>query len=355
MREHRGLLMAAVVLAILLAASDWSISSIQTQPSQEQPRLQKEVLSRVPHAPIVITSDQDFIDQAWPGDGTSTSPYLLQGLEIDQTLNESCVWIDNTTAWFRVECCTFTHPDYGDPMVTLTNVSNGEARNCTFFGASAAVYVEDSNNVALENLNCNASMVFIVDSWQVSVTRCTINYAASNGITMIRSDMITIENNTVGYCMSGIWLDTSVLSDIINNTLMENIMFQLSLDEDSRENTISGNRFYQGQMYTVLDEGSDNQWDGNWWSDYSGTGVYIIPGGAGSVDHAPTGPATVTTTTTQQKPVTTLPLGFFLPMDPVHRGILAAEIVIMMSTIGIVALVVFLRQKRAQPKAELAV
>ena len=34
------------------------------------------------HEPIEIVSDADFVDQGWPGNGSESNPFIIEGLEI---------------------------------------------------------------------------------------------------------------------------------------------------------------------------------------------------------------------------------------------------------------------------------
>ncbi|MHA2295121.1 MAG: hypothetical protein ACXADA_03850 [Candidatus Hodarchaeales archaeon] len=53
------------------------------------------------------------------------------------------------------------------------------------------------------------------------------------------------------------------------------------------------NYFYNNSQDSGIsqayDEGFNNTWYGNYWSDYSGAGVYLIDGLSGSVDPMPVG------------------------------------------------------------------
>ena len=45
----------------------------------------------VPHDPIVISNDNDFKTQNWPGEGKAEDPYIIEGLNI--TTNNICITI----------------------------------------------------------------------------------------------------------------------------------------------------------------------------------------------------------------------------------------------------------------------
>ncbi|MFW9976134.1 MAG: hypothetical protein ACFFDQ_12760, partial [Candidatus Thorarchaeota archaeon] len=59
--------------------------------------------SYAPHGPIFITSNQDFIDQGWPGNGSESNPYMIEGLNI--TSPQICIEIRNVDVHFTVKDC----------------------------------------------------------------------------------------------------------------------------------------------------------------------------------------------------------------------------------------------------------
>jgi parallel beta-helix repeat protein len=91
--------------------------------------LRQNALSYITHEPFNITSDADFETQAWPGNGSSSNPYLIENLNIT-TNQSSCIWVMNTTSHFIIQNCYFVSPirdyvsQYSVYPITLANVSN---------------------------------------------------------------------------------------------------------------------------------------------------------------------------------------------------------------------------------------
>ncbi|MFW9847269.1 MAG: hypothetical protein ACFFD6_11000, partial [Candidatus Thorarchaeota archaeon] len=78
----------------------------------------------------------------------------------------------------------------------------------------------------------------------------------------------------------------------------------------------------------VYDYGVDNLWESNFYYDYDGSGVYMIPGSAGSMDQDPIGmsiPATTSTSSTSAAPVSNGNL-----IDLVLGGIIAIEMLVIL-------------------------
>ncbi|MFO8051601.1 MAG: NosD domain-containing protein [Thermoplasmatota archaeon] len=90
---------------------------------------------------IEINSDGELEDQAelygWPGSGSETDPFLIQGLEINGTGYSHCIYIGNTTHHFIIKDCevygvrTASEAPSG---ITLFNVINGVIENTTAVG-----------------------------------------------------------------------------------------------------------------------------------------------------------------------------------------------------------------------------
>ncbi|MHA2242049.1 MAG: hypothetical protein ACXACE_10615, partial [Candidatus Thorarchaeota archaeon] len=53
--------------------------------------------------PIVITSNDNFTDYGFPGDGTVGDPYTISGYNI--TTTDICISIKNTDAYFTIRDC----------------------------------------------------------------------------------------------------------------------------------------------------------------------------------------------------------------------------------------------------------
>jgi len=94
----------------------------------------------------------------------------------------------------------------------------------------------------------------------------------------------------------GILFHHSIYCAIINNLLQENEGYGLELIYDSHNNNIHHNAFVDnnlGGTSQAYDDCNTNYWydsatqEGNYWSDWSGTGSYSIDGDADSVDLYP--------------------------------------------------------------------
>ncbi len=156
---------------------------------------------------------------------------------------------------------------------------------------SGSEYSVVADNACFHN-NCSSILIKYSEYSTISGNICHMNEFGIN----IMSSFITAINNTCKSNKFGIYLDPfSTYCLINNNTLIESQNYGIGLGFSpiywvgSENNTINYNRFlynYNGAIQ-ACDNGSLNQWINNYWSDYSGSGAYIIDGTAGAKDLNP--------------------------------------------------------------------
>ncbi|MFW9927725.1 MAG: hypothetical protein ACFFDM_13330, partial [Candidatus Thorarchaeota archaeon] len=93
----------------------------------------ESVLSYTPHADIFIRGDYDLnataVGEGWPGDGSSGSPFLIQGYEI--TNEETLIYLEDTRYHVKILDCNVTYALYA---IYLENVTNVVIENCIING-----------------------------------------------------------------------------------------------------------------------------------------------------------------------------------------------------------------------------
>jgi len=124
--------------------------------------------------------------------------------------------------------------------------------------------------------------------------KCSFNI--ERGIQLVQTSNSIIENNSLSFNILGLELENSSNNTITYNTLTSNIVWGVFLDEDSVNNLVHHNSFYDNNQYygtsQARDDG-DNIWydevleEGNYWSDYLVVGSYYIDGDAGTQDLYP--------------------------------------------------------------------
>jgi parallel beta-helix repeat protein len=187
----------------------------------------------------------------------------------------------------------------GMNTVGVTNaVEISWSRNCgitqSFLEAdSYAIDITGSTNCFVTESRIEGGVGLAVSS-NIECTNFNIStntvIGEANGIYFSGDDSF-ISKNSVSSAYYGI-----ALGKAANNTISSNTLYQskigVQLDNEASNNFLYYNKFAYSDFFQALDYGDDNVWDdgisrGNFWSDYSGTGVYNISGNPSSVDRYP--------------------------------------------------------------------
>ncbi|TET07025.1 MAG: hypothetical protein E3J86_14210 [Candidatus Thorarchaeota archaeon] len=122
--------------------------------------------SRTPHAPILITSNEDFVTQAWPGFGNDTHPYVIEGLEI--TSEGSCIEIQNVSVHYEIINCSLSgtrNSENGSLTILGWNEfyervsSFGVISDCDIFNSTRGIRVSANDVVIERNTIWNCSSI----------------------------------------------------------------------------------------------------------------------------------------------------------------------------------------------------
>jgi len=148
------------------------------------------------------------------GSGTSSDPYVIKNLIIDGEGSGSCIWIENSTVYFKIENCT------------LYNSGNFSVVNYTVVYYSAGIYLSYVSNAQIIDNNCSSNYIGIC---LASSKRCTISENRVNindfmGIYLTECYSNTISGNTAMNITNGagIYLYMSYYNNIFGNSLFNN-------------------------------------------------------------------------------------------------------------------------------------
>ncbi len=291
-----------IVILLILTLPIYA-SNINVQSSVEENDNGSTSLELSLHDPISITFDSFF--EVFPGAGSVENPYIIEGYYIKTTCGVG-IYITGTTRYFTVRNCYVDAVLYG---IYIDDVADGTAIviNNTCNNNIYGIKLDTSGSSIVSNNMCNDKDCGILlsssDSSTVVNNTCSNNWA---GIFLSSSDSLTASNNTCSNNDLGIVLGDSDFCVVTYNHLQENEECGVALASDSDNNLIHHNTFvdnFLGGTSQACDTGTDNYWhdtatkEGNYWSDWSGTGVYSIDGEANSVDLYPLDePAEYTTT-----------------------------------------------------------
>ncbi|MDH4213515.1 MAG: right-handed parallel beta-helix repeat-containing protein [Candidatus Thorarchaeota archaeon] len=180
-----------------------------------------------PHSSINISSNQDFILQGWPGNGTEESPYVIEALSID--FDGCCLNISNTNVFFAVSGCLLqTNSEAGRYSVHFQNVTNGRIENSSIESYASGIFLENCEDCSIEEC------VFDTGWWCVRLESCltctilsSILFSSVDGIWAYDCPSLEVALNNI----SGINGDDGIIVGMCPNFMIRNNSVQSFSDE----------------------------------------------------------------------------------------------------------------------------
>ncbi len=118
--------------------------------------------------PILINGNNSFKPEngVSSGDGSREDPYIIEDLVINAKNNESCIFINNTNAYFKIINCTLVNssPLPDNSTIKLNNVSNGYIFNNNISLAPVRLIDDDGDNGGIEDLSLLLFIIIIIIS-----------------------------------------------------------------------------------------------------------------------------------------------------------------------------------------------
>ena len=197
------------------------------------------------------------------GNGTYSEPYVIEDLIIDGGGSGSCIWIENSNVFFKIENCTAINSGLV-AGICLGNVSNSRlinnycsdniwgiyliySNNNTVSGNTATkssshgIHLSYSNNNTVSGNTANNNKYYGILIYGGNDTMISGNTAYNNieGISVGNSDNNIISGNTIYNNRDGICLWDSDNNNISGNTLIGND--ECIVEENCQGNTFSDN------------------------------------------------------------------------------------------------------------------
>jgi parallel beta-helix repeat protein len=178
-----------------------------------------KTMSMATHDSISIVGDAEFASLAtsegWPGDGTPSDPYMIEGLEIS-TADPYALSIADTSASFVVTGCSLVG---ASGSVMLQNVLDGVVHGNALTGAGYAVVLAHSPGNAVTNNTCAVSG-YAVSAWEsddIVLANNTISSSIGMGVEIIDCSNVTLSANAMTGC--GVMLHPWLLEHANTHTI----------------------------------------------------------------------------------------------------------------------------------------
>ncbi|MFW9965148.1 MAG: NosD domain-containing protein [Candidatus Sifarchaeia archaeon] len=176
--------------------------------------------SRLQYSPVNITTNQDFINQGWPGNGTESDPYRLSSLNIES--DEICISISNTDVYFIISDSIISQESASNGIgIKLHRVTNGAISGVEITGKTIGVLIDSSSTCSISDslFTNNTTGIDLRYTYDTLVVNNYFFANSQDSISCYISRGIIIENNAISEGAVGISLNSSASIMIRNNSL----------------------------------------------------------------------------------------------------------------------------------------
>ena len=241
--------MILITLGILFAISplinnnfnsEWEVSDLSSHNRNEINSENEDLKISAVSGKIHIINNSGWLDFRnagyCTGNGTYSEPYVIEDLIIDGGGSGSCILIENSNVYFKIENCTVFnsgHSGSRDSGIYLKKVSNGKMINndCSFNKNGIYTYFSKNNTIST-NIAKNNTYHGICVAAQSNETVIDGNTACFNSYIGIHIDggytyhnsynNLIINNNASYNAAAGIRITFTNDTNIINNTVINN-------------------------------------------------------------------------------------------------------------------------------------
>jgi parallel beta-helix repeat protein len=305
MKQSKSWLLGTITILILLLGGNGQAFSQEFQIAENQQAYKS--IQYEDHFPFLIDGNDEFKAQTeaeeWPGDGNTTTPYVIDGFKFSGPSDSNLIDIRNTDFHFYIVNCLLERGKTGIYFYNVTNghitdntiIKNNDAgismvssRNCTISyndiidNYDNGVQLSSSDDCLITNNSINNKFYWgqpqtddieIDFSFNCTIANNTLRSISDHGIHLIHSDNCTISANYIFSGDGGLFLDHSSNCTIINNIFSENdwgMSIEYSDNCTISNNTISNNYHGFSILYSNYSTINNNNISENW-----GTGLSI--------------------------------------------------------------------------------
>jgi parallel beta-helix repeat protein len=172
--------------------------------------------------------------------------------------------------------------EYGDEAVWFERVTNGTVDGCTFTACISGVYIEDSNGTTILQSTFDTCENGIRSEGANNTLSSGNTFSfCDSGINTISDNLSCINNTFFG---NGYGLDWwGGLGGLVTNNTFSTNYRAIDLDDSHNNTVVTWNCFDSNIYLNVLDDGENNLFDYNYYSNY--TGADVNSDGIGDTPH----------------------------------------------------------------------
>ncbi len=299
------------VLVLLISSMYFTMSiDVYSAVNFERISLRKQIINSPLYTdPIIITSDDNFTDYGFPGNGTEETPYVIESFDIVTNSNTgihiynttkhfiiqngiveaniTCIRIDKVrtnTATIKNCYCTgasIGHIAYG---IAVLNSAKCEILSNVCVGNNVGIFIYYSDYALVEKNECYNNNYGGIELYYGQFSNISENYLSMNdwaGLELESYFNSSIERNYIGNNLYGIYGDYYFESSkVIYNQIVENKRYGINLRK-CKYNLIHHNTFIsnnldglgRSQAYDNQEKLTNMWYDeqaqaGNYWDDF---------------------------------------------------------------------------------------
>ncbi|MBY9000558.1 MAG: right-handed parallel beta-helix repeat-containing protein, partial [Candidatus Heimdallarchaeota archaeon] len=178
----------SIIIVIVLLISVYSLNSYSSFAKDGYRELVQET-NYADQEPIIILNDNNFTDYGFPGSGTESAPYIIDGYNII-TDEEYGIKIWDTTKYFIVQNC---YVDSGYYCIAISKVATGTAliQDNICVNSNDGIFIGSSNNTRVSNNYC-------ANNYRYSIWVFQSSYVDVDGNTCINNSALNFAYNCIG-------------------------------------------------------------------------------------------------------------------------------------------------------------
>jgi parallel beta-helix repeat protein len=215
MKFNRALRVHIIVVSMTIAAF-YSLIAVPEEGS-----------AYIPHSPITINSNSDFVpaNGVVGGAGTPLDPFIIEGWEINAS-GTIGISISNTDSHFRIRNVYIYSGGLDGSGVSMSTVNNGRIENATITRHAGGIHLLDTLNITIAMSNITQgkfSAIWASRCPMLSVVSNNISMNEGTGVFLRYSDYSLVRDNDLIGNWEGIELDNSENVTISGNTIRNDV------------------------------------------------------------------------------------------------------------------------------------